>query len=319
MHYTSQFKPAWWLPGPHLQTVWATITRRQPKIETQRERLELPDGDYVDLDWAGEGRGPIVLILHGLGGCIESPYARGFLRAITEHGWRGVFMHFRGCSGEPNRLPRMYHSGEIGDIAYVVQELKNREPATPLAVIGVSLGGSVLINWLGKHNKDKLLVASVAISVPFELKKAATHINKGLSRFYQWYILRDLRQTITNKFKLIQAPVDFGDIDRLRTFWDFDNAITAPLHGFMDAHDYYEKASCRSYLKDIEIPTLILQAHDDPFMSPDIIPDAHELSKFVTLEISKTGGHVGFVTGHLPWRPVYWLEQRAMEYLKQHF
>jgi len=318
MYSQSQFKPAWWLRNPHLQTVWATVTRRQTKIETQRERLELPDGDYLDLDWAGTGHGPIVLILHGMGGSIESPYSRGFLRAITENGWRGVLMHFRGCSGEPNRLPRLYHSGETEDIAYVVQTLKNREPDTPLAAIGVSLGGSVLINWLGKHKKDKLLVASVAISVPFELKKAANHINKGLSRFYQWYILRDLRRTIINKFKIMKAPIDFGDIERLNTFWEFDNKITAPLHGFLDVHDYYEKASCRPYLKQIEIPTLILQARDDPFMSPDVIPEPQELSEQVTLEVSETGGHVGFVAGTIPWRPVYWMEQRAIEYLKEH-
>ncbi len=318
MHKKSQFTPAWWVPGPHLQTVWATITRRQTQITTKRERLELPDGDYVDLDWAGDNDGPIVLILHGIGGGINSPYARGFLRAITAQGWRGVFMHFRGCSGEPNRLPRLYHSGETEDMAYVVQELKNREPQTALAAIGVSLGGSVLVNWLGKHNKDKLLTAAVAISVPFELKKAATRINKGASRFYQWYLLRDLRQTIMNKFKIVETPVDFGDLERLRTFLEFDNAITAPLHGFIDAHDYYEKASCRPYLKQIEIPTLILQALDDPFMSPDVIPLANELAQSVTLEVSEGGGHVGFVAGTVPWRPVYWLEQRAVEYLKHH-
>lgn len=319
MKTQTQFKAAWWLRNPHLQTIWPTVTRRQPKIQTRRERLELFDGDYLDLDWAGDGDGPLVIVLHGIGGCIDSPYARGFLRAITENGWRGVFMHFRGCSGEPNRLPRLYHSGETEDFHFVLKTLRKRTPKAPIAAIGVSLGGSVLINWLGKHQDEKLLAAAIAVSVPFELKKAANHINKGLSRFYQWYMLRDLRQGVANKFKIVEAPHDFGDINRLRTFWEFDNKITAPLHGFLDVHDYYEKASCRPYLKQITVPTLILQSRDDPFMSPDVIPNADELSHAITLEVTEKGGHVGFITGRLPWRPVYWLEKRTMLFLRDHF
>lgn len=314
------FKSAWWLPNSHLQTIWPVLCRRPIKLETQRERLELPDGDFIDLDWVASKNktGPLLVMLHGLEGNIESHYARGMLKTISDLGWRGVFMHFRGCSGEPNRLPRNYHSGETNDLQYVIDELRNREPGITLGAIGFSLGGNVLLKWLGETGNKNPLEAAIAISVPFELKKAATRIQQGFSKFYQWYFIRCLRERLAKKLDAVSVPLDASIIYKVSSMLEFDDKFTAPLHGFRDAEDYYKKASSRQFLRHITVPTLILHAKDDPFMSEDSIPEPHELSSAVDLHISENGGHVGFVTGKYPWRPVYWLEEQVSEFLREH-
>lgn len=313
------FKPAWWLPGPHLQTLWPKLARRLRNNEPiNRERIELPDGDFVDLDWVGGDRGPIVLILHGLEGSVESNYARGMLNSIARQGWRGAVMHFRGCSGELNRLSRMYHSGETQDLATVVNFLKAREPSTRMAAIGFSLGGNVLLKWLGETQEHNPLSAAIGVSVPFELHKSAYRVQRGFSRIYQWYLLRSLIKKLMSKLEQKTIPFEVPPISQLRTIPEFDDKVTAPLHGFTSANDYYSKSSCRQYLKAIRVPTLLLQSQDDPFMTYDIIPEEHELAASVTLEVSKRGGHVGFVGGRYPWKAEYWLEQRAPLFLKHH-
>lgn len=314
----SQFKPAWWLHNPHLQTLWPAICRRSVKLELERERFELPDGDFVDLDWVHRQKeGPLVLILHGLEGSIESHYAKGMMQSIAQQGWRGVFMHFRGCSGEPNRLPTAYHSGETSDVGYVIKTLCERERDACLAAIGFSMGGNILLKWLGETSWQNPLKAAIAVSVPFELHKIAIRIQQGFSKFYQWYFIKCLRERLTHKFKKVPTPLDPTLLHRVTTMYDFDDKITAPLHGFSSVKEYYSMASSRQYLRTIRIPTLILHAKDDPFMSADVIPEMKELSPAVTMEISETGGHVGFISGKYPWRPQYWLEQRAPEFLKQ--
>lgn len=314
----SAFKPAWWLPNSHLQTLWPALCRRSVQLPLERERIELPDGDFIDLDWSkGEKKSPLILILHGLEGSIESHYAKGMLQTLSKQGWRGVFMHFRGCSGEPNRLPKGYHSGETGDVNYIIQVLLEREPNTFFAAIGYSLGGNVLLKWLGETGNENPLKAAIAISVPFELHKAASRIQKGFSKFYQWYFIKCLRDRLSHKFQEVPGPVDPTLIYKVNTMYEFDDKITAPLHGFSDANEYYTTASSRQYLHSIQVPTLILHAKDDPFMSEDIIPESHELSSHVKLEVTESGGHVGFVTGKYPWRPEYWLEERVPEFLDE--
>lgn len=307
------FKPAWWLPGPHLQTIWPTLVGRKLHTPVQWERFELPDGDFVDLSWVGQGTGPIVLVLHGLNGSIHSPYATGLLQAIAKQKWRGVLMHFRGCSGTPNRLARSYHSGETGDLQTVIDALTRREPNTPLFAVGYSLGGNVLLKWLGEREQNPLQ-AAVAVSIPFELDKTASRLNKGFSRVYQWQLLRELCNAHQKKFKKIKEPINFGDVYKLRNFWEFDNVVTAPLHGFKNAKDYYDQSSSRQFLCKIKIPTLILHAENDPFTTPYDLPKSHEMPPNVSLELTKTGGHVGFVAGKYPWRPIYWLEHRIIHY-----
>lgn len=316
----SSFKPAWWLPGPHLQTLWPTFCRRRiTDLTLERERFELPDGDFIDLDWAGkDNTGPIVLILPGLEGSIHSPYAKGMLMTIVKQNWRAVFMHFRGCSGEPNRLPRSYHSGETGDLAILVKTLQTREPQTSLAAIGFSLGGNVLLKWLGETGHDNPLKAAIAISVPFELHKTVNRIQCGFSQVYQWHLLKCLRQRLAIKFANKPIPPRLPSSLQFQTLKDFDEQITAPLHGFANAMDYYARSSCRQYLNNIQIETLIIQAQDDPFMTHDIIPYGNELSARVKIELTPAGGHVGFVTGNFPWQANYWLEQRAPIFLQNY-
>jgi len=316
-----QFKPAWWLPNSHLQTLFPVLCRRPIKnLTLKRERFELPDGDFVDLDWAGNGRGPLVFILHGFEGSIKSHYAKGMLQTLCQQGWRGVFIHFRGCSGEPNRLPKSYHSGETTDVAVVVQAIRAREPETPFAAIGISLGGNVLLKWLGETGEQNPLQAAIAISVPFELQKAAEHIQHGFSRAYQWYFLKCLRDRLTYKFQCTPPPIDTSLMHKMRTIREFDDKITAPLHGFSNVNEYYDTASSRQYLRSIGVPTLVLNAKDDPFMpeGEGVVPGHNELSEFVTLEMTEAGGHVGFVSGKFPWRPEYWLEKRVPAFLQDY-
>ncbi len=313
------FKPAWWLPGPHLQTIWPALCRRKKtKLDVHRERFWLADGDFVDLDWIGHPTGPIVLILHGLEGSIKSPYAKGMLEAVAAQGWRGVLMHFRGCSGVPNRLARGYHSGETGDVNEVIQALRSREPSTFLAAIGFSLGGNVLLKWLGETGLDNPLAAAVAISVPFELQKTTDRIRKGFSRVYQWHLLNCLYKRLSYKFQLQPYPHGLPPLSKYKSIRDFDDNITAPLHGFSNANEYYTLSSSRQYLNKIQVPTLLLQSTDDPFMTKDIIPSPQEISPKIQLEVTQSGGHVGFVSGKFPWRPNYWLEARVPAFLQSY-
>lgn len=316
MKETRPYIPAWWLRNAHLQTLWASVVRRVAKPALRRERLELPDGDFIDLDWTAGASGPVVIVLHGLQGSSNSNYARGILRALQQHGCRAVLMHFRGCSGEPNRLPRFYHGGDTGDLNVLINTLRAREPRTPLAAVGYSLGGNVLLKWLGEQGQKAPLCCAVAVSVPFDMNASALRLQRGLSRFYQRHLLRCLRDAIREKSKLMRMPFEFGDLDRLRTMRAYDDAVTAPLHGFAGVDDYYTQSSCRQYLGRIGIPTLVLHAADDPFLTRKAIPTQAELSPHVTLELSAHGGHVGFVYGGAPWRARYWLEERIPAWLE---
>jgi predicted alpha/beta-fold hydrolase len=312
------FKPAWWLPGPHLQTLWTSFVGRKIKLVVHSERLELPDGDFLDLSWVGENKGPIVCVLHGLNGSIESSYAQGILQAISKRGWRAVLMHFRGCSGVPNRLPRSYHAGETGDLATLIHTLMHREPGVSIAAIGYSLGGNVLLKWLGETGLHNPLKAAIAVSVPFDLAKTADHLKKGFSRVYQWKLLRELNHAYRKKWhalktSLMPMPLQFP------TFCAFDHAVTAPLHGFESAKHYYKLSSSRQYLAGIKTPTLILHARNDPFTTERSLPTVDEISDQVVLEFTEKGGHVGFITGRYPWNPIYWLEDRILNYLESVF
>ncbi|MGD2112104.1 MAG: hydrolase [Gammaproteobacteria bacterium] len=315
---TSRFKPAWWLPGAHLQTLYPSLCRRRRRPELRRERLELPDGDFLDLDWNGRRYGPIVLVLHGLEGSLESHYTAGILAALGAQGFRAVLMYFRGCSGEPNRLRRSYHSGDSGDLHYVIDHISRHHPHTPLAVIGYSLGGNVLLKWLGEQGRHAPVATAVAVSVPFDLDAAAVKLERGFSRIYQRHLLGKLRRSVLAKSQRLPPPVPLDALETLTTFRAFDDAVTAPLHGFTGVHDYYARSSSRGYLRRIAVPVLIIHAVDDPFLPASAIPDEEDLAKPVTLELSQRGGHVGFVAGNWPLRAHYWLETRICAHLREH-
>lgn len=312
----SDFNPPWWLRNGHIQTLWAPLFRRKIRLPIRRERWDLPDNDFLDLDFTLNNSKPLVLILHGLQGSIDSPYAGGLLQALVNNGYRGVLMHFRSCSGELNRLPRLYHSGETGDPLHVMETLRRRFPDTPMAMVGYSLGGNALLKLLGELGDKSPLTTAVVVSVPMRLDICTDRINSGFSRLYQRRLLKSMIRVCLKKHAHSPLPVniDINAVARSRSFWEFDNEFTAKMHGFADVHDYYQRSSSRQFLKNIVTPTLIIQAKDDPLTSADVIPAAHELSPAVTLEVSRHGGHVGFVEG-TPWKPRYWLEQRIVQHL----
>lgn len=321
---SAPFKPAWWLPGPHLQTLWGPFCRRRARLERSRERLWLADGDFLDLDWHGphQADAPLVAIFHGLTGSSDSHYVVGLQQRLAEQGWASAAVNWRGCSGEPNLLPRAYHSGASDDVVEVIAHLQACRPLAPLFAVGYSLGGNVLLKYLGESAGDCPLQAAVAVSVPFRLDECADRIGEGFSRIYQSHFMRGLvayvrakRERFRDKglSEHLATLEQLGPLEDMRTFWDFDGRITAPLHGFSDAHDYYRRASSRYYLGQIRVPTLLIQSEDDPFVYPRSLPDADELSASTRFERLPRGGHVGFVGGP-PWAPRHYLEERIPEW-----
>jgi len=280
----------------------------------------LPDGDFLDLVWTEEKHtGPIVILLHGLEGSINSPYTKGILRTIHNNSWQGLLMHFRGCSGRHNRLMRSYHSGETGDLHTLVSALKERYPNRDIAAIGVSLGGNVLLKYLGEQGDKCLLKVAMAISVPFVLADSAKHLDKGFSKIYQYHLISRLRKKMMDKFKNQSPLINLTKLKEWNNFYKFDHNVTAIIHGFESADDYYTRSSSKQFLKNIKTPTLILHSQDDPFMSQKAVPTIRELSPSITFELSKYGGHVGFIYGNTPFNTKYWIEKRLVEFFKPQF
>ncbi len=309
----SRFRPAWWLPGPHLQTLWPTFFRKRPALDLTPERVELADGDFIDLAWHRRGGRPLVVVIHGLEGSLHSHYAKTTLAALDASGFDSVFMFLRGSSGEPNRLPRRYHSGATEDLAAILDHLQAAHGLEPQGAVGFSLGGNLLLKFLGEGKYPVPFRAAVAVSVPYRLMDCAVRLESGFSRRYREHLIHRLRRSYHAKFSRMPSPLDV-DVDRLAGFYEFDDRVTAPLHGFAGADDYYRRCSSRQFLGAITIPTLLLHALDDPFMTPDTVPGKEELAESVTLELSQHGGHVGFVSGSAPWKPLYWLDKRIPEF-----
>ena len=296
------------MANPHLQTILPAF-RRVVVPARLRMTIGTPDGDFLDLDWLGDKGSGLVVLLHGLAGSSKSAYILGLQKALVNVGFRTVAMNFRGCSGRPNDRANVYHSGETGDIDQVVGRIRNKEPKIPVAAVGFSLGGNVLLKWLGEKAEKCDLFAAVSVSVPFQLDRCADRMDRGVSRVYRNYLLGRLRRYMAEKLQHLEARrldeeagriTALGDLSGIRSFWDYDDRVIAPLYGFKDALDYYEQSSSRSSLASIRVPTLLLQSIDDPFMTPETVPTSEELSSRVILEASPSEGHVGFVSGALP-------------------
>ena len=258
-----------------------------------------------------------MLVLHGLEGSCRSHYVRGLFALARGAGWAAVALNFRSCSGEPNRLPRFYHSGDTDDLDLIVRRLIERDPATRIGAIGVSLGGNVLLKWLGEHGDavPTPLAGAVAISTPYDLERCARVLDRGFAKLtYTASFMRSFKQKVRDKARAFPGFVDVAVVMRAHTFAAYDRAVTAPLHGFADERDYWRRASCRPYLARVRRPTLLISALDDPFVPPDALPDAAELSPSIVAEFTPHGGHVGFWEGP-PWRPRPWAERRAIEFL----
>lgn len=321
---TSDFQPAIFAANRHIQTFLPILLRGNSVVHGIYQKLILPDGDFIDLTWnkipARMDSKPLVVIFHGLEGSINSPYAKGLMLALDKLGWNVVFMHFRNCSDRVNLAAHTYHSGETGDASYFLGWLRESYPQAPLLAVGYSLGGNMLLKLLGDKKTEVPLYAAVAVSVPLLLDVCADQMRSGFSKVYQQYLLQKMKRKLLGKFQQHDYQGLIGlcqkDIDSIKDFWEFDEAFTAPINGFAGAQDYYLKSSARQYLGGIQIPTLIIHSMDDPFMTPEVIPNENELSDCVCLELSQHGGHVGFISGHL-WKPRFWLEERIPQYFSK--
>ena len=316
---TSRHYPAPpWLPGGHAQTIWPLLIKG-PLPPYRRERWDTPDGDFIDLDWIGGRPGaPCVALFHGLEGSSRSHYARRLMHAVEERDWHGVVVHFRGCSGEPNRLLRAYHSGDSQEIDWIVRRLHERGfPALFLA--GVSLGGNAMLKWLAEQGGRAcaLVDAAVAVSAPLDLAAANTALSSGFNLVYARHFLRTLIPAALAKERRFPGQVDIQRAMASRTLRDFDDAVTAPLHGFLGADDYYARSSAGPLLPAVSVPTLLLNAANDPFLPRTALPLRETLPSPVALEVPEHGGHVGFVHGVPPGR-IDWLAQRVLMHFDAH-
>ncbi len=313
----SSFKPYPLLRNPHLQTLYPSLLRPVPELAVRRERLELPDGDFVDLGWSGGGGGPIAILLHGLTGGFDSKYLRGTAVKLIARGWRTVALQLRGSGPDTNRLPRCYNHGDTEDFHTLCAVLREREPQTPLYAAGWSMGANILLKAMGEAGDASPLSAAVASCAPFQLLPCAERLRRGFPRVYQRHLLNNLGVILRRK----HGPVPVLPVANLEAaltapdFFAFDEAYTAPVNGYASALDYYARASCGQFLKDIRRPTLAISAMDDPFMVPEIIPPAEQLAPLVTLELPQHGGHIGFVAAGRGGLPHYWLDERVSEYL----
>lgn len=304
-----------WLPGGHLQTIWASLSP-PVRVPLARERWETPDGDFIDVDFAGprEAR-TVVVLFHGLEGGSDSHYARALAALVPETGMRLAIPHWRGCSGEPNLMPRAYHSGDSAEADWILRRL--RAGAEVLA-IGVSLGGNVLLKWLGEQGERALAVVkrAAAVSAPIDLAAAGRALDRGLNRWlYTRMFLSTLKPKSLQKLEAFPGLFDGERVRAARTFRQFDDEFTAPLHGFRDVDDYWTSAAAGPWLKGIRVPTLLLNARNDPFLPEHaLLAAAREAAPNVLLEFPRTGGHVGFLSGPFPGRHD-WLPRRLLQFL----
>ncbi len=319
------YSPAWWIPGGHLQTLWGKLFRRQTPAPTEVERWDTPDGDFLELHRLSAPAGsPRLLLLHGLEGTVRSHYAQGLLGEAARRRWGADLLIFRSCGSEMNLTRRFYHSGETTDLAFVLDRVVREFPSASLGLAGVSLGGNVLLKFLGERGNDlpPQLKAAAAISVPYDLDRSAARINRGFSTLYQKFFLDSLTRKAREKMTRYPDLVPPGAIARMRTLENFDDVITAPLHGYRDAKDYYARASSLPGLMRIRLKTLLLSAVDDPMLPPEVLDEVREVARknpALHIEFVEKGGHAGFVTGSLPWRPFYYAEYRVGQFFAEEF
>ena len=332
-----------WLPGGHAQTLYAALLVPRARVEYRRERWDTPDGDFIDLDWIDQGsesrtgnyeresrekkletrnpeletRRPLVVLFHGLEGSSRSHYSLALMSAVRASGMRGVAVHFRGCSGEPNRLARAYHSGDAQEIDWILRRLRARNAGAPLFAVGVSLGGNALLKWLGENEASAVQVVdrAVAVSAPLDLMAAGEALGQGFSMIYTRNFLATLREKSLAKLERFPGLYDAGAVRASHTLREFDDLVTAPLHGYRNTDDYWTRASSKPGLGGIRVPTLVLNAKNDPFLPASALPGAGEVSAAVTLEQPDGGGHVGFVSGAFPGN-LDWLPRRVLEYFR---
>ncbi len=314
---SAPFRPAWWARSGLLQTAFAG-TPSHRGAAPQTERWDTPDGDFVRVHrWPGAPQQPVLLLLHGLEGGLASRYVGEFVRLLAPLGWQFVLLEFRSCGPEPNRLLRSYHSGETGDLAFVVARLVAEAPARPLFVVGYSLGGNVLLKYLGEQadNAPASVVAAAAVSPPFDLEVAARNCDRRASGAIARHFLRTLVPKAIAKARAFPGVLDESAVRRCRSFAAFDELVTAPLHGFANAEDYWRRSSCAQFLPAIRRPSLLVAAADDPLVPGHLLPHAAvAASPFLHARFEARGGHCGFCCGGSPWRPRRWAEALVLRF-----
>lgn len=308
------FSSPWWLPGGHLQTLYPSL-RPPPRVPLERSRWQTPDGDFVDVDFAGgAGAERCLALFHGLEGCSDSHYARAIAAHATSRKWRVAMPHWRGCSGEPNLKARAYHSGDSDEVDWLIDRIQ------PESAIGISLGGNALLKWLGERGEaaKARVRRAAAVSAPIDLPAAGAALDRGLNRLiYTRYFLATLRPKSLAKLERFPGLYDAARVRAARHFRDFDSAVTAPLHGFRDADHYWSEAASGPWLEHIRVPTLLLNARNDPFLPEHaLVAAARTAAPCVVLEFPRTGGHAGFVSGPFPGHH-RWLAERLLEFLEQ--
>jgi predicted alpha/beta-fold hydrolase len=299
--HTADFRPPPGLANRHVQTLLPRCLPG-PAVDPKTEVLELPDGDFIELAWARpappSAKAPIFLLFHGLEGSIHSPYARGLLAMAAGLGWRALLMHFRGCGARPNRLPRAYHSGDTADAYWLIGCLAKRYPHSLKVAAGVSLGANMLVKLVAEQGGDGLdLAGAIAISAPFDLAACADTLHQGFSRLYERHLLTSLKARTAPRLARGELPLSLDErgLAALSSLREYDEAVTAPLHGFEGAEDYYWRASAGPLLGELELPTLVLHADDDPFMPPGLFERLPRPAEAVRVEIARQGGHAGFI------------------------
>jgi predicted alpha/beta-fold hydrolase len=312
-----------WLPNSHAQTIVPALFARLPAVHYRRERWDTPDGDFIELDWvvdespvrdeAPSTDTPLFVLFHGLEGSSESHYARALMAASRELGWQGVVPHFRSCSGPLNLLPRFYHLADSAEVDWILRRLRDTHRG-PIVAAGVSLGGNVLLRWLGERREDaSFLAAAAAISAPLDVHAGGRALSQGFGKVYTRSFLKTLKVKALQKLEQYPGLFDPTAVLASRNLYEFDNVVTAPLHGFRNTDDYWTRATTRPLLPDITVPTLVLNARNDPFLPGAVLPGRHEVSAAIELDQPQHGGHVGFMTGPFPGR-VDWLAQRVFNY-----
>lgn len=318
----SSFRPAWWLPGPHLPTIFGKLVRQIPPAEDRVEQWTTPDGDEVSVARVDSpsATAPILVIFHGLEGTVRSNYAQGLMQHARARGWGAAMLIWRTCDGRVPRAPRMYHSGETSDADFFVRRLAAQHPSAPLLATGISLGANVLLKWLGEQGAQHppTLRAAAAVSTPFDLAAGSRHLERGFSKAYVWHFVRNLKKKAIAALEVHPTlPVNRERILAARTFWDFDDAFTAPVHGFAGAEDYYTRSSSLTYLPKIALPSLLFSAVDDPFLPSSVLEQVQRVAATTpTLhpQFTTTGGHVGWVSGS-PLAPTYYMEGYVTSWL----
>ncbi len=325
---SSSFKAPRWACNANMQTIWPRYMMKKPNLNTTNERINTPDGDFLDIAWClpdspspRETKG-VVIVFHGLEGSVNSHYARHIIARMKNDGFIVALMHFRSCSHEVNLTPRAYHSGETADPMQTIRHVKQRYPDLPVFAVGYSLGGNMLLKLLSETAGQKLLSAAVAVSAPLLLAECALRMQRGFSRLYQYYLLNSMKQNLLEKMQRMDMghllSINSDEVKALSTFREFDQEVTSQVHGFDGADDYYEQCSAMPMLKNITTNTLVLHAKDDPFMTEAVVPSDDQLSQSVAYELSEKGGHVGFLHG-TPFSPKLWLQDRISQFFDEQY